>query len=92
MARALTLPPTPSSLQLARLVRIYLAEPGVSLDEKAALAGVRRNVLLRAARGTISRITRARLLTHFGAKATGPARARAAGPAAPHRLRRRGFT
>ncbi len=77
-----------SSLQLARLVRMYLAEPG-SVDEKATRVGIRRNVLLRAARGTIPRTARARLLAHFAAEPGAPATSRAA---APHRPRKRGFT
>jgi hypothetical protein len=77
-----------SSLQLARLVRMYLAEPG-SVDEKATRVGVRRNVLLRAARGTIPRTARARLLAHFTTEPGAPAASRAA---APHRPRKRGFT
>jgi hypothetical protein len=54
-----------SSLQLARLVQMYLAEPGVSIEQKAAAIGVRRNELLRAARGTISRTVRLRLLAYL---------------------------
>ncbi len=80
-----------SSLQLARLVQLYLAEPGTSVDEKAAAVGVRRNVLLRAARGTISPTARARLLAHFAAAPTRPG-GRSAAPAAEHRKRKRGFT
>jgi hypothetical protein len=57
----------PSSIQLARLVQAYVAEPGGSLEEKATRIGVRRNELLRAARGTISRTTRLRLLASFAA-------------------------
>ncbi len=82
-----------SSIQLARLVQAYVAEPGASLEEKAARVGVRRNELLRAARGTISRTIRLRLLAFFagaGARrvkdARGPASRRA------HRQRKRGFT
>jgi hypothetical protein len=48
-------PATLSSIQLARLVQAYLAAPGASIVQKAARIGVRRNELLRAARGTISR-------------------------------------
>ena len=55
----------PSSIQLARLVQAYVAEPGASLEEKAARVGMRRNELLRAVRGTISRTTRRRLLAFF---------------------------
>ena len=78
-----------SSLQLARLVQLYLAEPGASVDEKATRVGVRRNVLLRAARGTISRTARARLLAHLAARPAQPARGRGVGPL---RKRKRGFT
>jgi hypothetical protein len=81
-----------SSLQLARLVQDYLAAPGASVDEKAALVGVRRNVLLRAARGTISRTARARLLAHFATTRAQPARARAATPRPGPRKQKRGFT
>lgn len=82
-----------SSIQLARLVQAYVAEPGGSLEEKATRVGVRRNELLRAARGTISRTIRLRLLTFFAA--AGARRGR--GPSAPagkqaHRQRKRGFT
>lgn len=80
-----------SSLQLARLVQIYLGQPGASVDEKAARVRVRRNVLLRAARGTISRTARARLLAHFAATSAQRARDRAAAPAGRHRKRKRGF-
>ena len=83
----------PSSIQLARLVQAYVAEPGGSLEEKATRVGVRRNELLRAARGTISRTIRLRLLAFFAA--AGARRGR--GPSAPagqraHRQRKRGFT
>jgi len=94
-----------SSLQLARLVQLYLAEPGASVDEKAAVVGVRRNVLLRAARGTISPTARARLLAHFAAApARRPGRffagagarrvkdARVPAIQRAHRQRKRGFT
>ena len=81
-----------SSLQLARLVQLYLAEPGASVDEKAAVVGVRRNVLLRAARGTIPRTARARLLAHFAAAPARRAPGPSAAPAAGHRKRKRGFT
>ena len=78
-----------SSLQLARLVQVYLSQPGTSVDEKAARVGIPRNALLRAARGTISRSARARLLAHF---ATAPGRPRTASAEARHRSRKRGFT
>ena len=82
-----------SSIQLARQVQAYVAEPGGSLEEKATRVGVRRNELLRAARGTISRTTRLRLLVFF--VAAGARRGRS--PSAPadqraHRQRKRGFT
>ncbi len=82
-----------SSIQLARLVQAYAAEPGGSLEEKATRVGERRNELLRAARGTISRTIRLRLLAFFAA--AGARRGR--GPSAPagqraHRQRKRGFT
>ena len=82
-----------SSIQLARLVQAYVAEPGLSLEDKAIRVGVRRNELLRAARGTISRTTRLRLLVFFAAAGTHRGR----GPSAPvgeraHRQRKRGFT
>jgi hypothetical protein len=81
-------------MQLARLVQAFLAEAGASVDEKAALVGVRRNELLRAARGTISRTARQRLLAYFtAAPDPGPRTRRAASaPAGPHRSRKRGFT
>jgi hypothetical protein len=82
----------PSSLQLARVVQTYLAEPGTSIDQTAAAIGVRRNALLRAARGTISRTVRLRLLAHLQ---TAPARRKPSGGtgvAEPHRQRKRGFT
>lgn len=82
-----------SSVQLAHLVRAYLAEPGASLEEKAARIGMRKNELLRAARGTISRMARMRLLAFFaGAGARRVSKAR--GPAGRHadRQRKRGFT
>ena len=82
-----------SSIQLARLVQAYVAEPGASLEEKAGRVGMRRNGLLRAARGTISRTTRLRLLAFFAGagvrrvtEAHGPAGQRT------HRQRKRGFT
>jgi len=62
----------PSSLQLARLVQAYVAEPGGSIEEKAARVGLRRNELLRAARGTISRTVR---------RARGPCRRHEPAPA-----------
>jgi len=82
-----------SSIQLARLVQAYVAEPGLSLEDKAIRVGVRRNELLRAARGTISRTTRLRLLVFFAAAGT----LRGRGPSAPvgeraHRQRKRGLT
>ena len=81
-----------SSIQLARLVQAYVAEPGPSLEEKAARVGVRRNELLRAARGTISRTTRLRLLAFFaGAGARRVADARVPADRA-RRQRKRGFT
>jgi len=82
-----------SSIQLARLVQVYVAQPGASLEEKAARVGVHRNALLRAARGTISRTTRHRLLAFF-AGATGR-RVKDAGVQAGRRVhlqRKRGFT
>lgn len=83
---------TLSSLQLARLVQLYLAEPGASLDEKAARVGIRRNTLLRAARGAISRTARTRLLAHFTARAAVPARGRSTATKDRRRSRKRGFT
>jgi len=81
-----------SSVQIARLVQIYLAEPGASIDRKAARVGVRRNELLRAARGTISGTTRLRLLAYFAAASpSGPA-LRPTAAAGPHRQRKQGFT
>ena len=82
-----------SSIQLARLVQVYVAEPGPSLEEKATRVGVHRNELLRAARGTISRTTRLRLLVFFAAAGT----RRGPGPRTPaseraSRQRKRGFT
>jgi hypothetical protein len=82
-----------SSIQLARLVQAYVAEPGTSLEEKAARVGVRRNELLRAVRGTISRTIRLRLLAFFaggGARRVKDARVPASQRA--HRRRKRGFT
>ncbi len=82
-----------SSIQLARLVQIYVAHPGASLDEKAARVGVRRNALLRAARGTISRTTRLRLLAFFaGAAARRVKDARVPAGRRAHRQRKRGST
>ncbi len=81
-----------SSLQLARLVQMYLAEPGASIEQKAAAVGVRRNALLRAARGTISRTVRLRLLAYLQ---TAPARrtpSGGTGVAEPYRQRKHGFT
>jgi len=83
----------PSSIQLARLVQAYVAEPGGSLEEKATRIGVRRNELLRAARGTISRTTRLRLLAFFA----GAGARRLKEPRVPPGLRaqgarKRGFT
>ena len=72
-----------SSIQLARLVQAYVAEPGASLEEKATRVGVRRNELLRAARGTIARTTRLRLLAFFAHVRVSPR---------AHRKRKRGFT
>ena len=83
----------PSSIQLAHLVQAYVAEPGGSLEEKATGVGVRRNELLRAARGTIPRTTRLRLLAFFavaGARRVKGARV-SAGRRAPGQ-RKRGFT
>ena len=68
-----------SSVQLARLVQGFLAEPGVSIDQKAAVVGVRRNELLRAARGTISRSARRRLLAYF-ARVADPTSEGSSGP------------
>ena len=82
-----------SSIQLARLVQAYVAKPGASLEEKAARVGVRRNELLRAVRGTISRTIRLRLLAFFagsGARRVKDARVPASQRA--HRRRKRGFT
>ena len=82
-----------SSIQLAHLVQAYMAEPGGSLEEKATRVGVRRNELLRAARGTIPRTIRLRLLAFFavaGARRMKGARG-SAGRRAPGR-RKRGFT
>jgi hypothetical protein len=81
-----------SSTQIARLVQTYLAEPGASIDRKAALVGVRRNELLRAACGTISRTTRLRLLAYFAVAPTGRAAYRPTAAAGPHRQRKHGFT
>lgn len=82
-----------SSVQLAHLVRAYLAEPGASLEEKAARVGMRKNELLRAARGAISRMVRMRLLAFF-ARAGARRLSEARGPAGRHadRQRKRGFT
>jgi hypothetical protein len=82
-----------ASIQLSRLVQAYVAEPGPSLEEKATRVGVRRNELLRAARGTISRTTRLRLLVFFAAAGARPGR----DPSTPageraHCQRKRGFT
>ena len=76
----------PSSIQLAHLVQAYMAEPGGSLEEKATRVGVRRNELLRAARGTIPRTTRLRLLVFFAAAGT----RRMKGPRVPAGHRTRG--
>jgi hypothetical protein len=84
------MPPTLSSLQLARLVQIYLAEPGASLDEKAALVGIGRNALLRATHGTISRTVRLRLLAHFAPVRPQLAPARQARTPRRQELRKRG--
>jgi hypothetical protein len=82
-----------SSIQLARLVQAYVAGPGASLEEKAARVGVRRNELLRAGRGTISRTTRLRLLAFFaGAGARWVKDARVPASQRAHRQRKRGFT
>ena len=83
----------PSSLQLARLVQACVAEPGGSIEEKAARVGLRRNELLRAARGTLSRTVRRRLLAFFAA-AGAPRRPGGSTPAGPRprRRRKRGFT
>jgi hypothetical protein len=83
----------PSSIQLARLVQAYVAEPGSSLEEKATRVGVRRNELLRAARGTISRTTRLRLLAFFAG--AGARRVKGVNVPAghrPYRERKQGFT
>jgi len=82
-----------SSIQLAHLVQAYMAEPGGSLEEKATRVGVRRNELLRAARGTIPRTIRLRLLAFFavaGARRVKGARG-STGRTAPGQ-RKRGFT
>jgi len=82
-----------SSVQLARLVQGFLAEPGASIDQKAAAVGVRRNELMRAARGTISRTARQRLLAYVVRVADPKMGARGVtAPAVPHQLRKRGFT
>lgn len=82
-----------SSVQLARLVQAYLAAPGFSIEEKAVRVGVRRNELLRAARGTISRTARVRLLAYFATVETGRAGGPGPGSAGrPRRQRKRGFT
>jgi hypothetical protein len=82
-----------STAQLARLVQAYVAEPGRPLEEKATRVGIRRNELLRAARGTISRTTRLRLLAFFAAAGVrrAPAPRAPVGPRPPHQ-RKRGFT
>lgn len=81
-----------SSIQLARLVQAYVAEPGASLEEKAARVGVRRNELLRAVRGAISRTTRLRLLAFFARTGTRPVKdARIPASQRAHRQRKRGF-
>ena len=83
----------PASIQLAHLVQAYMAEPGGSLEEKATRVGVRRNELLRAARGTIPRTIRLRLLAFFavaGARRVKGARV-STGRTAPGQ-RKRGFT
>jgi len=71
--------------------QIHLAEPGASVHRKVAIVGVRRNELLRAARGIISWTTRLRLLAYF---AGAPTRRPAYRPAAaePHHQRNRAFT
>jgi len=82
-----------SSIQLARLVQVYVAQPGASLEEKAASVGVRRNALPRAARGSISRTTRLRLLAFFaGAAAPRVKDVRVPAGRRAHRQRKRGFT
>ena len=82
-----------SSIQLARMVQVYVAEPGASLEEKATRVGVRRNELLRAARGTIARTTRLRLLAFFaGAAAHRVKDVRVPAGRRAHRQRKRGFT
>jgi hypothetical protein len=79
-----------SSLQLARLVQTYVTGPGGSVEDKALRVGLRRNELLRAARGTIPRTVRRRLLAFFTAReATGPPRVRASGARPLRRERRR---
>jgi len=83
----------PSSIQLARLVQAYVAEPGTSLEEKASRVGVRRNELLRAARGTIPRTTRLRLLAFFaGAGGRWVKDTRVPASRRAHRQRKRGLT
>ncbi len=82
-----------SSIQLSRLVQAYVAEPGASLEQKASRVGVRRNQLLRAARGTISRTTRLRLLAFFAGTGTRPVKdARVPASQRAHRQRKREFT
>ena len=82
-----------SSVQLARLVQVYVAQPGASLEEKATRVRVRRNELLRAARGTISRATRLRLLAFFvGAGAPRVTEARVPANQRARRQRKRGST
>jgi len=75
-----------SSLQLARQVQAYVAEPGGSIEEKATRVGLRRNELLRAARGTISRTVRLRLVAFFATAAGSP---RPAGHRSPGQRNRR---
>src|SRR5262245_40138646 len=54
-----------SNIQLARVIRAFLVEPGGSVEEKASLIGLSRRTLLRASQGTISTRARTRLLAYF---------------------------
>lgn len=85
-------PATLSSMKLARLVQAYLAASGVSIEQKAVRIGVRRNELLRAARGAISRTVRVRLLAFFAPAPAGWAPADPAATSRPHGPQKRGFT
>src|SRR5262245_30073649 len=77
-----------SNLQLARLVRAFLAEPGGTIQEKAALIGLGRNALMRASRGIVSIRARARLLAYFAPSAL-PGRGPAAAPTGRRPAKRR---